>query len=213
MFGPFPCGRRSESVDALYYLACLSLLIVRNSMPLVVAGAGRLRFLGCLLLSLVTLPTLPQLDPQTKQLSRDIFQQLIEINTTDSVGSTTVAANAMAKRLLDAGFPKADVVVLGPDDRKGNHGGAHSWHRRCEAHPLYRPPRCGGSPALRLDHRPVQVCREGWLLLRSRHPGYEGERRRPGDHLHLAQKIRIQAGPRPDPGSYRRRGGRQIEWC
>jgi acetylornithine deacetylase/succinyl-diaminopimelate desuccinylase-like protein len=90
-------------------------------MPLVVAGAGRLRFLACcLLLSLATLPALAQLDPQTKQLSRDIFQQLIEINTTDSVGSTTVAANAMAKRLLDAGFPKADVVVLGPNDRKGN---------------------------------------------------------------------------------------------
>ncbi len=61
-----------------------------------------------------------QLDPQTKQLSRDIFQQLIEINTTDSVGSTTVAANAMAQRLLDAGFAKEDVLVLGPNDRKGN---------------------------------------------------------------------------------------------
>ncbi len=90
-------------------------------MPLVVAGAGRLRFLAfCLLLALTTVPALAQLDPQTKQLSRDIFQQLIEINTTDSVGSTTVAANAMAQRLLDAGFPKEDVLVLGPNDRKGN---------------------------------------------------------------------------------------------
>ena len=53
-------------------------------------------------------------------LSRDIFKQLIEINTTDSVGSTTVAAKAMAKRLLDAGFPASDVQVLGPNDRKGN---------------------------------------------------------------------------------------------
>src|SRR5271170_7365095 len=61
-----------------------------------------------------------QLDPATKQLSRDIFQQLIEINTTDSAGSTTVAADAMARRLLDAGFAKEDVVVLGPNDRKGN---------------------------------------------------------------------------------------------
>src|ERR1700730_18761262 len=61
-----------------------------------------------------------QPDQATRQLSREIFQQLIEINTTDSVGSTTVAANAMAKRLLDAGFPKQDVVVLGPNDRKGN---------------------------------------------------------------------------------------------
>jgi acetylornithine deacetylase/succinyl-diaminopimelate desuccinylase-like protein len=59
-------------------------------------------------------------DARTKQLSREIFKQLIEINTTDSVGSTTVAAQAMAQRLLDAGFPKEDVVVLGPNDRKGN---------------------------------------------------------------------------------------------
>src|SRR5579864_5063114 len=72
-----------------------------------------------------------QIDPATRQLSRDIFQQLIEINTTDSVGSTTVAAEAMAQRLRDAGFPASDVVVLGPNARKGNmvarlHGtGAH----------------------------------------------------------------------------------------
>ena len=61
-----------------------------------------------------------QLDDATRGLARDIFQQLIEINTTDSVGSTTVAAQAMAKRLLDAGFPSADVQVLGPNERKGN---------------------------------------------------------------------------------------------
>ena len=60
------------------------------------------------------------LDEATRRLARDIFQQLIEINTTDSVGSTTVAADAMAKRLLDAGFPASDVTVLGPNDRKGN---------------------------------------------------------------------------------------------
>jgi acetylornithine deacetylase/succinyl-diaminopimelate desuccinylase-like protein len=90
-------------------------------MPLAVAGAGRLRSLAlCLLLSPLTLPASAQLDPQTKQLSHDIFKQLIEINTTDSVGSTTVAANGMAQRLLEAGFPKEDVLVLGPNDRKGN---------------------------------------------------------------------------------------------
>jgi acetylornithine deacetylase/succinyl-diaminopimelate desuccinylase-like protein len=64
--------------------------------------------------------TASKLDPATRQLSRDIFQQLIEINTTDSVGSTTSAAEAMAKRLLGAGFTKDDVVVLGPNSRKGN---------------------------------------------------------------------------------------------
>jgi acetylornithine deacetylase/succinyl-diaminopimelate desuccinylase-like protein len=90
-------------------------------MPLVVVGAGWLRlFTCCLLLSVATLPALAQLDPQSRKLSRDIFQQLIEINTTDSVGSTTVAAKAMAQRLLDAGFAKDDVLVIGPNDRKGN---------------------------------------------------------------------------------------------
>jgi acetylornithine deacetylase/succinyl-diaminopimelate desuccinylase-like protein len=59
-------------------------------------------------------------DAVARKNAHDIFKQLIEINTTDSVGSTTVAAQAMAQRLLDAGFPKADVAVLGPNDRKGN---------------------------------------------------------------------------------------------
>jgi acetylornithine deacetylase/succinyl-diaminopimelate desuccinylase-like protein len=61
-----------------------------------------------------------QIDDSTRQLSHDIFKQLIEINTTDSIGSTTVAANAMAERLRAAGFPAADVQVVGPNDRKGN---------------------------------------------------------------------------------------------
>lgn len=65
-------------------------------------------------------PSRAQIDDSTKQLSHDIFKQLIEINTTDSVGSTTLAAQAMAKRLLDAGFPANDVHVLGPNSRKGN---------------------------------------------------------------------------------------------
>ena len=61
-----------------------------------------------------------KLDAATRQLAHDIFKQLIEINTTDSSGSTTVAAEAMRQRLLDAGFTPQDVVVLGPNERKGN---------------------------------------------------------------------------------------------
>ena len=52
------------------------------------------------------------------QRARDIFEQLININTTGSSGSTTIAANAMAKRLTDAGFPAADVQVLGREGSK-----------------------------------------------------------------------------------------------
>jgi acetylornithine deacetylase/succinyl-diaminopimelate desuccinylase-like protein len=53
-------------------------------------------------------------------LAREIFQQLIEINTTDSVGNVTTAADAMAARLRDAGFTGNDVIVDGPNDRKKN---------------------------------------------------------------------------------------------
>ncbi|MFI5257965.1 MAG: peptidase M20, partial [Gemmatimonadales bacterium] len=42
------------------------------------------------------------------QLAHDVYKELIEINTADSVGSTTVAANAVAKRFVDAGFPASD---------------------------------------------------------------------------------------------------------
>ncbi len=61
-----------------------------------------------------------QLDDATRQLAHDIFRQLVEINTTDSVGSTTPAAEAMARRLRDAGFPASDVQVLGPNPRREN---------------------------------------------------------------------------------------------
>jgi acetylornithine deacetylase/succinyl-diaminopimelate desuccinylase-like protein len=55
-----------------------------------------------------------------QQLAREIFQQLIEINTTDSVGDCAAAAKAMAERLKAAGFADEDVKVLGPHPRKGN---------------------------------------------------------------------------------------------
>src|SRR5713226_3560044 len=57
---------------------------------------------------------------QTKQLAHDIFKQLIEINTTDSVGNVTTAAEAMAKRLRDGGFAEGDLKVAGPNERKKN---------------------------------------------------------------------------------------------
>jgi acetylornithine deacetylase/succinyl-diaminopimelate desuccinylase-like protein len=62
-----------------------------------------------------------QLTPQ-QQLLRDIYRELIEINTTDSVGDTTKAAEAMAARLRAAGFPDADtrVLVHPGNNRKGN---------------------------------------------------------------------------------------------
>jgi hypothetical protein len=55
-----------------------------------------------------------------QELARDLLKELIEIDTTHSNGDNTAAAQAMADRLLAAGFPPEDVHVLAPVERKGN---------------------------------------------------------------------------------------------
>ena len=52
--------------------------------------------------------------------ARSIFAELIRINTTHDHGSTTVAARALARRLLAAGFPAKDVVIVGPHPARQN---------------------------------------------------------------------------------------------
>src|SRR5687768_12475735 len=66
-----------------------------------------------------------------QRLAREIFEELIEINTVDGVGNNTAAAEAMARRFRAAGFPDRDIFVGGPRADKGNlvvryrgHGGA-----------------------------------------------------------------------------------------
>ncbi len=78
----------------------------------------------------------PQIDDSTRQFSHDVFKQLVEINTTDSVGNVTTAAEAMAQRFRDAGFPESDMHVFGPNDRKKNlvvrlHGSGGHTGRFC----------------------------------------------------------------------------------
>lgn len=78
----------------------------------------------------VTLPTLAfaqQAAPRAaatphEKLAREVYQELVNTNTVDGVGSTTRAARAMAKRFIDAGFSSEDVKVLIPpaDSTKGN---------------------------------------------------------------------------------------------
>ena len=55
-----------------------------------------------------------------QQLARTIFKELVEINTTNSSGNTTIAANAIAKRLVVAGFDAKDIKVTGPQLRNRN---------------------------------------------------------------------------------------------
>jgi acetylornithine deacetylase/succinyl-diaminopimelate desuccinylase-like protein len=81
--------------------------------------AGYLYALLGVLLSLAPSGNAQGPDSQ-KQLARDIFKQLIEINTTDTTGNVTTSAEAMAKRLREAGFAEADIHVAGPTEKKKN---------------------------------------------------------------------------------------------
>src|SRR5260370_35743126 len=71
---------------------------------------------------LVCLLTFPQTGfaQADQKLTRDIFKELIEINTTHSAGNTTKAAEAMAARLRAAGFSDKDLFIGGPTEKKGN---------------------------------------------------------------------------------------------
>src|ERR1700720_2638513 len=69
------------------------------------------------LLLLSTVGQAAELSPRQRAF-REIYQELVEINTTDSIGDTTKAAEAMAFRLRAAGL--ADTQVLSSGPRKGN---------------------------------------------------------------------------------------------
>jgi acetylornithine deacetylase/succinyl-diaminopimelate desuccinylase-like protein len=55
-----------------------------------------------------------------QRLAREIYEELVEINTGVTTGDITKAAVAMAKRFRDAGIPESDVFVGGPQPTKHN---------------------------------------------------------------------------------------------
>ena len=61
------------------------------------------------------------LTSEQKQL-REIYQELVEINTTDSVGSCTTAVTAMAARLKAGGYSESEMQIIVPPGgpKKGN---------------------------------------------------------------------------------------------
>jgi acetylornithine deacetylase/succinyl-diaminopimelate desuccinylase-like protein len=84
---------------------------------------------------------------------REIFQELIEINTVDPQGNVTQAAEAMRARLLAAGFAAEDVRVVVPEGnaKKGN------------LVARYRSPKASAKPLLLLAHIDVvEARREDW---------------------------------------------------
>jgi acetylornithine deacetylase/succinyl-diaminopimelate desuccinylase-like protein len=93
------------------------------------------------------------LSPEQQNL-REIFQELIEINTVDPDGDVTRAAEAMRARLLAAGFAAEDARVLVPagNAKKGNLVAR-----------FRSPARTGKKPLLLLAHIDVvEARREDW---------------------------------------------------
>src|SRR5947207_531785 len=72
--------------------------------------------IGCLPLLVSLLTAASASDPN--HLARDIFKELIEINTATSTGETTTAVNALAVRFRNAGFSEADIHIFAPAPRK-----------------------------------------------------------------------------------------------
>ena len=69
-----------------------------------------------------------------QQLTREIYKQIIEINSGDKTGSVTPVALALAQRFRDAGIPDSDIFVGGPRPEKHNvvariHGRPGSTHK------------------------------------------------------------------------------------
>ena len=54
------------------------------------------------------------------QLGHAILRELIEVNTTASIGNTTIIAEQLATRFKDAGFAGTDVEVIGPSVKNRN---------------------------------------------------------------------------------------------
>ncbi|MFL6574797.1 MAG: M20/M25/M40 family metallo-hydrolase [Burkholderiales bacterium] len=72
------------------------------------------------LLAVIVAPAVAQ-TPEQREL-RDIYKELVEINTTDSVGSCTHAAEALKARLKAGGIPDSDLQLIVPPGapKKGN---------------------------------------------------------------------------------------------
>ena len=68
----------------------------------------------------LTAAAAPAQTPGDEAAFRALYKELVEINTTRSVGSCTKAAEAMRARLLAAGYPAEDLQVLAPPEAPGD---------------------------------------------------------------------------------------------
>jgi acetylornithine deacetylase/succinyl-diaminopimelate desuccinylase-like protein len=71
-------------------------------------------------MAVATTSSLAQEPQEYRALAREILAELVAIETTEEAARTVEAAEAVAQRLLAAGFPEEDVRILGPRPDLGN---------------------------------------------------------------------------------------------
>ncbi len=97
-------------------------------------------------------------------LAREILAELVSTDTTGEHGDTTPAAEALARRLREAGFPAEDVRVLGPGPKHRNL--VVRYRGRGKARPILLLDHLDVVEALRQDwtKEPFRLTEEeGWL--------------------------------------------------
>jgi acetylornithine deacetylase/succinyl-diaminopimelate desuccinylase-like protein len=110
-----------------------------------------MRTLLCLALALLLSPLPASAQDDHRAREREILKELIEIDTSPAAGRTGDAARAMARRLIDAGLPEADVRVISVVP------GVYNLVAR------YRGTGAGGRPILLMAHIDVvPASREDW---------------------------------------------------
>ena len=82
----------------------------------------RIRIVAAAALALLATGAQAQIGAKTPEQQRfyTIYKELVEINTTNSVGNNTEAAQAMQKRLAEDGIPADAMQIFEPFPKKGN---------------------------------------------------------------------------------------------
>jgi acetylornithine deacetylase/succinyl-diaminopimelate desuccinylase-like protein len=83
---------------------------------LVMACVGVLALAGC---GSAAPPPAAQTD---RAAFRELYQELVQTNTTASAGNCTLAAQRMADRLKKAGYPDSDLNIFVPPDHPKDGG-------------------------------------------------------------------------------------------
>jgi hypothetical protein len=124
-----------------------------------------------------------------EQRFRELYEELVETNTTLSAGDCTLAAERMAARLRAAGFQDSDLHAFSAPGHEKEGGLVAVYAGRdpkLKANPPARAHRRRRGEARRLDARSVHAHRGEWIVPCARRHGRQGPGRdldRPADSL------------------------------